>query len=263
MNLYKPLIWIALFVVGSGSFLNGNVEFQRAKIAHSASAKFDHPLELPLTVFPTLAADLVWIETLIKYGENKRFGGGAFDWMIPTGHRIADLDPEFRVVYDHVPAMAFAGRNRLREEELEEINQLVLRGASVFKDDPQLPFSAAMNYIGYSDGSDTDRRVRELEKGIEYLRESLERRPNAEAMAVLNWFLTRLSALRGQGRNDAERVRILRDALDTAVDHRLRRILTDELRILGVGNEDTREQNYRLSYLPFQSPLSEILESHE
>ncbi|QED29732.1 hypothetical protein FRD01_21345 [Microvenator marinus] len=119
--------------------------------------------------YKTLAADIGWVEALIKIGEIRRAGLPTSVAAIQRGLEITKLDPNYYSVYLWIPAAYLSRKHLVSEESLKLISELMDVGIDHFPNDPELPFSAAMNYIGQSDLNDKPRRVREIRRSLEYL----------------------------------------------------------------------------------------------
>lgn len=180
--MQNTLLFIALALLVP-IYLNSNLELSRQRLRFEEPNQLAIVDELPLSSawvlnYNTLAADIAWLDTLIRHGEMKRDGLSPQEHLLTRGREIAAVDPLFYPVYEWVPAAYMIPRHKLNEEELMTIASLMDIGIQTFSMDSQLPFSAAMNFIGKSDLSDKNRRVRELTKAVDYLKISAER-PNA------------------------------------------------------------------------------------
>lgn len=153
------------------------------------------PFSISKSVFPTLSADLLWITTVVRYGESKASLEPVPPWLVETGNQISELDPFFRANYEFLPAMALSGRHSKSTDEIESVNALLARAAEVYPHDGSFHFSAALNYIGHSQDTPTLQRISELKKAIELIRLSVLREPADDKLAVLRWFHRRLSVL--------------------------------------------------------------------
>jgi hypothetical protein len=193
-------------------------------------------LAAPVLNYQTMSGDIVWIRTLLLFGEDKRRGVSSPGSVLSAGRQIADFDPLFRDIYVFFPAMAVSGKSRLSEEELEEITRFMEQGFAQFPDDADLPFRAALNFIGYSEGADDERRLREVERAIGLLRISVARDPVAvDSVNVLRWFLNRRARLLGQQPDPDEQRRLLEGLLLHTADLRVRESVIAELGDMGIN----------------------------
>jgi len=232
-SLIRSSLVTSFVVLATASYLNAKLELGRA---HSLSiSEEEWTLPGPVLNFRTLSADIAWIRTLLLFGENKRHGIINSKSVLAAGRQIADFDSKFRDIYVFFPAMAMSGRGQLTEEELLEITHFLQEGVDRFPLDAEIPFSAAMNFVGYSDGVDRERRLREVERAIDLLRISISRDPEAiDTVNVLQWFLNRRVQLSGDQPNPLEQARIVEKLLPYINDPWIRFYLIEELKDLGV-----------------------------
>ncbi len=228
------------------SALFSNLQFQSAIYRLPTPSRT--PLKLPKSEilqaaslnYGTFAADIAWVATIVDYGESRRDRNRP-KHLLNNAHVIADLDPQFRRLYDWFPAVALARTYRATESDLAEINDFIDRGIHVFPQDGYLPFAAAMNYIGHSAHGSKARRLRESDKAIAYLEDAMQL-PGSPSNApfVLSWFLDRKRKLMGEDEiSEADRVREIRylsRALLSISDRSTRRRIARRLRQMGAGN---------------------------
>lgn len=203
--------------------------------------------------FRTMSADIVWIRTLLHFGENKRRGVHSPATVLSAGRQIANFDPLFKEVYSTFPALVISGRSRLNEAELEEITRFLEEGIVQFPNDPELPFRAALNFIGYSEGADNDRRLREIERAIRLLHISIARDPSAlDSTNVLRWFLKRRARLLGEMPDRKEEIELLEGLLLQTSDARVRESILTELEAMGItlGGRASNLLSSSFDYLP-------------
>jgi hypothetical protein len=221
------------------SALFSNLTFERATYGLQSPSR--EALELPpswlastLSLnYRTFAADILWVGTLVDYGESMR-AGITPPFLLENGHVIADLDPRFRKVYDWFPNTAMTRNPFISEDEIQDVNRFLERGMVHFPSDAELPFTAAMNYIGYSGKVDNARRLRETEHAIAYLERALQLENAHETIPfVLSWFIDRRRRLLGleqKSEPDREReIRMLSRALLTVDDEHLRARIRNKL----------------------------------
>jgi len=164
----------ALLLLLSVIQLNAQLDLKRASWRLERSASLTIQPELPihsalLLNYGSLAVDIGWIDALIRNGELRRSGQPTTTELIERGLQMSQLDPYFYSIYLWIPAAYMSRKHVVSEESLIRISELMDRGIEFFPDDSDLPFSAAMNFIGHSDVEDRHRRLRELQRSLEYL----------------------------------------------------------------------------------------------
>jgi hypothetical protein len=189
-------------------YLNLQLELTRQRLKFDESVQQGINGELPVSSpwvlnYKTLTADIAWLDTLIRHGELKRNGLSPQDTLLVIAKEIAATDPYFYPIYEWVPAAYMIPRHQLTEDELLNVAGLMDIGIQTFPRDSQLPFSAAMNFIGKSDLSDKSRRIRELSKAIAYLKVSADR-PNAreDLPALISALSKRVVELKGDNNRE-------------------------------------------------------------
>jgi len=170
----RSLTQLALFIVLVLSFLYAQLDLRRAswKLERSNTVVLGPDLPIQpvfLLNYGTLTADIGWIDTLIRHGESRRSGLSTTTALIERGHHVVEIDPLHYSIYLWVPAAYMSQKHIVSEHSLARISELMDRGIRHFPDDSELPFSAAMNFIGHSDFQDKPRRVRELQRALAYL----------------------------------------------------------------------------------------------
>ncbi len=128
--------------------------------------------------YSTFAASMVWISGLVYFG----------DWRF-TPHKkpprhledyalaVIQLDPSFYNIYDWLDATYINARletGGVPHEDLLFLSKFLVSGLRYFPDQPDLPYSAATNFLGYSEGRADRERIIEYERGMEYFRRCLE-----------------------------------------------------------------------------------------
>lgn len=194
---------IIAFVFLVPFYLNFHLDLTRQHLRFDESVQLGIDGGLPVSSpwvlnYKTLTADIAWLDTLIRHGELKRNGLSPQDTLLVKAKEIAANDPHFYPIYEWVPAAYMIPRHQLTEDELLNVAGLMDIGIQTFPRDSQLPFSAAMNFIGKSDLSDKNRRIRELTKAIVYLKVSADR-PNAreDLPALISALSKRVVELKG------------------------------------------------------------------
>jgi len=162
------------------NLLSADLDLRRSFWLLDRTVIGDHSPDFPISEsslanYTSLAADLAWIDALIQNGERRRSGLPTTTNLIERGHTIVGVDPYFYSVYSWVPAAYLSRRHVASEESLLRISELMDVGISYFPEDADLPFSAAMNFIGHSNLDDKPRRIRELRRAIAYLQVAGER----------------------------------------------------------------------------------------
>ena len=182
--------------------LENNVLEQRP---HTVAQEYDLPpssvLKATSLNYRALAADLVWIRALIYFGETWGARRHHPKFLRDYATTVADLDPRFYPVYEWFAATYSNSKYPLTGKDLETINAFLERGMRQYPKDWQLPYSAALNYIGHSAKASRERKLREASRAIEYLKRAamLEGAPDT-IPATLAWFYNRRERLR-QGKS--------------------------------------------------------------
>ena len=148
--------------------------------------------------YSTFAADLLWISTIVNFSELRDANRQNKD-LLKLGYSLADLDPRLYSVYPWVTAAYLSRNSTPSEAELADVNGLLRIGMKVFTQDFYLPYSAGLNYIGYSSGASKQRRIREIRDGISLLMQAVSL-PGAHNLVngVIGWFRRRLAILEGR-----------------------------------------------------------------
>lgn len=118
--------------------------------------------------FETLAADVVWIWSLVYYGE-KRAQSRNPAYLEDYARTIVALDPYFHPVYRWFSTTYINSHHPPSHEDLERVERFLERGTEYFPDDHRLLKTAGLNYIGYSSDRPPDVRLEEVERAIELL----------------------------------------------------------------------------------------------
>ena len=148
--------------------------------------------------YDTLAADLLWLQAL-QYSVTHKNAENAPILLTEHAHAIADLDPQFYSVYNWFAATYLATSWPVSYSDLETINNFVERGVRAFPQDAELPYSAALNYIGYSWDREPIVRLKEVNRALEFLKVTASRpNPPDGTVPITLWFLRRRSSLRDQ-----------------------------------------------------------------
>ncbi len=165
--------------------------------AEKSKAVPSSKLQAAFLNYNTLAADLVWIDTITNHSA-LRGVGQSNEHILDLGNLIADLDSEFRRPYLWVPA-AILNNRKISAEELEAVTVYMERGIEAHPSDFEIPYVAALNYIGYSYDRTQEERRMEFQRAIG-LAEVAVARPGAHelALGIREWFRGRLRRLQGK-----------------------------------------------------------------
>lgn len=103
-------------------------------------------LRVAATGFEEVVADLLWVRTVLAFGEwtagEARF---STEWLKRNIRAVTELDPKWRTAY-------FYGGITLRVvKDLDGSDEVFRRGAEALPDDPFFPFSIGMNAYLYRD----------------------------------------------------------------------------------------------------------------
>ncbi|MGM0557358.1 MAG: hypothetical protein ACQEVA_13325 [Myxococcota bacterium] len=219
-----------------------------------------------------VATDLVWIRALIYFGEQRKKRRNLHA-MEGYAYTISELDPYFYKVYRWF-ADLYVNAQYLRDPDaIEKANHFLKRGMKFFPHKHELPFSAALNYIGYSRMASPERRLKEMDRALYFLRRTAEHSdapPNLPAL--IRWFTQRKEQLEQQlGKTDDNRGTAVLSEEDKelyarmyllAPDERVRKRIAMMLEQQGIRQEDVlrearysakklaRAQDETLPYLP-------------
>lgn len=179
-------------------FLNADLELRRHALQLGASQDRSTPKAHLLfsNGYRALGVDFIWIATLVEDGQDKAAGRPSTNHTLDAGILMAGIDPHFYALYEWVPAAYLVRNSQVSEKTLLRISDLLDVGIANFPDDPHLPFSAGMNFIGHSDTTDFPRRRREITRAIEYLTVSWSRPDaNPDIPSIISALRRRLSEL--------------------------------------------------------------------
>lgn len=212
--------------------------------------------------YDTFAADLAWISLNVNLGA-ARGGSWRLTRLRENAAIISEVDPRFYRLYQWFNAVWAFGNRPMKLSDVVVADELLSRGMEVFPDDPELPFSLAMTYVGVPDADDAA-RIRRYERIVELVKRSLAAKdPHPDNAWVLLHFQRRLQTMkRGETRSVEEhRDFLIRLYLRTAQPH-IRHSIREVLRDLGGGGEaietviaaDEELMNNRRLQLPYVSP---------
>jgi hypothetical protein len=210
---YRTILRISLLAVVVLLLLNylfAELAFRRAHWRGPLEENRDTPPTLTAPVmraaflnYETLAADLSFIGALTYYGERLRTHREP-KYLYDRAKRTVRLDDRFYHVYEWFPASYLNSRTLVSTEDIERTNRFLDRGIERFPSRYELPYMAGMNYVGYSADASRERRIRELERAIDYLERAsmLEGSPAVLPMTVA-WMYRRKRQLASEKREDA------------------------------------------------------------
>ncbi|MFW5965867.1 MAG: hypothetical protein ACOCV2_00030 [Persicimonas sp.] len=133
--------------------------------------------------YDNAAADIVWMQALIYYGEQEQRQQG-IEHLEKYAYTVSKLDPHFYRVYKWFADIYLTSRFIYVDDAIETANRFLDRGMEYFPDKHELPYTAALNYIGYSTHKPAEVRFRESERAIEYL-EKVVQMDDAPPNAIL------------------------------------------------------------------------------
>ncbi len=146
----------------------------------------------------TFAADLSWIRAVLYFGDRHTFGHRVPE-LKELSWATTRLDPYFYRIYDWYPRVYLSIHYPTPENVIEECNRFARRGMKYYPDRYELPLAAGLRYLGHSWNARPQRRLREVRRGIKYLKQALlfEQTPHYIAF-VLRWFYQRKRQLERQ-----------------------------------------------------------------
>ncbi len=225
------------------SFLNSTVEFERANLRfreaswRGAELPSSDAISTVLLNFDTLGADIAWSWTVVESGEARRAGRSS-DLMPLNIQQVVNLDPRFYAAYEWFPGAYLLRRWPVTKADLDLVNRFIDIGIEAYPLDPYLPYSAALNYIGYSAQHTEEERLAEAAEAIRYL-ELSSRRPGADVQipSVVAYFANQRRKL-SDGSSDAasEDAQTLLTLLATSNSQQQPMIL-ESLQRLGVSQD--------------------------
>lgn len=190
MRIPKPaqtIICVGILITLAGSTLLARTYVEDAKFQQTygpvedrelaPSARLLEPLALN---YRTFAADMVWIRALLYFGE-KSAETNKPERLEDYARTIAQLDPRFYDVYKWFAATYLTTRWPITHQDLEKVTDFLMLGINQFPNDAELPYSAAMNYLGYSVDREPEVRLEEIRDALELLKLAAER-PNTPPM---------------------------------------------------------------------------------
>lgn len=228
--------------------------------------------------YTEVAADLVWIKTLVYFGQSykgsaQESGGFTTNYLLTA----SKLDPRFRSIYTYGSALTlFQNKGRPTQKTVEMAIDLLERGVSVFPDDGEILCQLGfMHYYEMEpflpEDEDDPKRKHHKESGIQYI-------SRGALMSGAPPYAARLSAsLTTQNGMDEFVIEHLKALLAQETDPDLRKLLARKLRkALGKAAERDIAETERLrkqwadtmAYVPYDfflilqtdPPLQELID---
>ena len=152
----------------------------------------------------TFAADLGWAAAVVDHGESKRHGRLS-DSLEHNADVIATVDRIFLAIYPWFSAAYLNNLGKVAPSDVDRVNNFIKRGMVVHPTDFRLPYSAALNYIGYSAFLEPEIRLRQVEDAIRLLETSSSLSGADESVPLLlAWFYNRKRQLT-KDKSDSEK----------------------------------------------------------
>jgi hypothetical protein len=188
----------------------------------------------------TFAGDVAWAAAVVDHGEAKR-NGRLSDAIGHNAAVIADIDPGFLRIYEWYPAAYLNNLAKVDSADVDRVNDFIKAGMVIHPLDFSLPYSAALNYIGYSNGLTREKRLDQVNDAIRLLEGSVALSGADESVPLLlTWFYSRKRQLL----NNVDDSKHAKDAeiafnlklLSQTTDSDIRIVAQQNLRLLGVDD---------------------------
>ncbi len=210
--------------------------------------------------YDQFAADVAWIAVNTNVGAARQ-RHQRLAKIEENAETIRALDRHQLRLYEWFPAVWTFSHPMPTYEEVEVATRFVEKGMEVYPHNTELPFSAAMSYIGLRD-ADSDAKIRRYERIIGLLEESLEG-DDVHPMnpLVLSYHRRKLHQFRaGEELPAAEQIEMLQALYLRSTDPVVKRSIAEQLQALGGADEHLsetmrhdrefeREHNERLPYV--------------
>lgn len=173
--MIKALLMTSLVILASLQLLLSSQQVQRERQLRASQATlfFLPPakaLRLAVLDFDNLAADLIWVKTILYFSE-QFMGRRDFRYLERLLNLITDLDPRFEKAYIWASAAFVYNGNLIRRANIEASNRILLKGWDYYNESLvkwrisddfwRIPFSIGFNYAI---------ELRDKVKGAPYLR---------------------------------------------------------------------------------------------
>lgn len=198
-----------------------------------------------------VTATMVWIQGLVYYGDLRLNHRELTPRHLPRyAETVAELDPSFFGVYEWLAATYLATRAEVTTEDLEQLNRFLERGMAQHPTRFELPYTAGLNYIGYSAKRSPRQRIEELERGIAYLQRAsrLDGCPDTAPFTIA-WMYHRKRQLQRQldgsspsAEDQAAERQFFLELYQSSVNEALRARLGEKLKELGVPERELRRR---------------------
>lgn len=199
--------------------------------------------------FDTFTSSMVWIAGLLYYGEYtlapkkvRRSPEHLQDYT----QTMIDIDPRYEEPYHWFASTYLFSRKKVEHEDLERINDFMDIAIQRFPTKSNYLYDAGMHYIGYSVRRDPATRIKELEKGIDYLERASQFNNVSEDVPFTVGYMYRLKGslerkLKGEAVDSEQDAQAQRqfyiDLYKTTTDTNLRGRLRKKLVAVGVPEE--------------------------
>jgi hypothetical protein len=134
--------------------------------------------------YRTAAADMVWIGGVQFVAKSMVVQHNA-DAVTDYARAVIALDPYFYKVYSWHSAARMLAVGYPHPEDIKAANDVLEVGMHRFPDDWRLPYEAVANYIGFNLYTDTETRIQQVKRGIEFAEEAASRPGSPEIMIKL------------------------------------------------------------------------------
>lgn len=243
MNLIPILLKSAAVLLTLLSFLNASVDLDRSELVFRDQSWRSAPLpdaqlmRTGLLNHSTLAADLAWSWTVIENTEAKR-AGRTSDAMPANAAKLVELDPKFYRAFEWFPGAYLLYRSPVTDADLGLVNNYIDIGIRAYPNDWYLPFSAALNYIGYSSRHTPEERLAQNTRALAYLRDSASK-PGArdDIGGMILYFENRQRRLEGKAPSREEEAATYLKLLQQTTNPALRESLVNSLKQLGLTED--------------------------
>lgn len=206
------------FVFGAAAhhlqLVTDDVRSQRAASDERTFLPDAHAVKIGVMGYDQLAADLLWVRSVLTFADIYDSGGEAnARWLGTMLETVATLDPGWRTVYFYGGSMARV------IGDIDASDAMYQRGAEALPDDPYFPFSLGMNAYMY-------RKPPDLPRAAEWLRRA------AEIPGAPNWYLAAAAGFLDEHGQREAAIRYIDEQLEATSDPETRDSLTRKRRSL-------------------------------
>ncbi len=253
--ILKKILWFsAVFAcLGWTDFSLRQAKIQRTLVPQQMDSFYMPPqqvLRLTSLGYTRLAADLLWVKTLVYFGEEMN-GPKRQTWLAGHVWRVVGLDPSFELAYSWAGAAMMYGGRIIDNETVRLSNEFYREAMRRFPGNWRYPAALAFNLVYEYKAENEEEAARNREEAIRLFEAASRMEGAPEYLRVLA-----LSEM-GKAGMDQLAVEYLREAYAAATDEQERKRLLSRMEKLDkTGVEELRRQQERVESIVKQYPYA-------